>query len=121
MRLLFATAIGLTLLSAPAYAQDDERIDCVHAMVQRELNICADRDFRASDAKLNDVYRATMARLSGPEQERLRDEERGWIAVRDRQCNEEAEPNRGGSIFPMVYSGCLAEKTKARIRVLQSQ
>lgn len=112
----------IAMLSATAvHAQDDESIDCAHAMVQRELNICADRDYRAADARLNDVYHSVMVRLSGPAQDRLRNEERDWIAMRDRQCNAEAAPERGGTIFPMVYSGCLTEKTKARIKVLQSQ
>jgi uncharacterized protein YecT (DUF1311 family) len=115
-----ATAIAVLALFAAntAHADDDENIDCAHAMVQRDMNICADRDYRAADAQLNGAYRAAMARLDVPGRERLKAEERDWIAERDRRCKAEAAEERGGSIFPMVYSGCLTEKTKARTKVL---
>jgi uncharacterized protein YecT (DUF1311 family) len=118
MRAALAIAGALLLATAPARAQDDESVDCAHAMVQRDLNICADRDFRAADAQLNGAYRAAMARLDSDGRDRLRAEERDWIAGRDRHCNAEAAEERGGSIFPMVYSGCLTEMTKARTKVL---
>jgi uncharacterized protein YecT (DUF1311 family) len=115
-------AIVAVLAATAALAQDDENnIDCAHAMVQRDLNFCADRDYRAADSQLNGMYRATMARLDPARRAKLLTDERAWIVTRDRQCSKEAAPERGGSIYPMVYSGCLTEKTKARIKVLQAQ
>ena len=121
MRVVVILLAAMLFAPTTASAQDDEQIDCKNAMVQRDMNICADRDFQAADRALNNTYKAVMARLDGPSREKLRVEERGWIARRDKQCKAEAAPEGGGSIYPMVYSECLTKKTNARVKELRAK
>jgi uncharacterized protein YecT (DUF1311 family) len=41
--------------------------------------------------------------------------ERAWVAFRDAECEFDAADSIGGTIYPMIYSGCLERLTKARI------
>jgi uncharacterized protein YecT (DUF1311 family) len=102
--------------SAPAWADE---IDCAHAMVQQDMNICADRDYQKADGELNRAYKAAIAEQDGDGQKLLREAQRDWIKFRDAECAYEAAPNQGGSIYPMEYSGCLTGLTKARTRQIK--
>lgn len=110
---LFAVAPA-TLGLAPASAGT-----CTDPMDQSTMNICADKDYRAADAVLNKVYKRAMAAQDDTGRDLLRASERVWIAYRDAECKFEAAPNEGGSIYPMVYAGCLTRLTKARIADLR--
>jgi uncharacterized protein YecT (DUF1311 family) len=110
-------AAGLVLAAHGSAAQ--ARMDCAHAMVQRDINDCAIDEYRRVDVRLNDTYQAALARRSLPERLKLRAAQRIWIHVRDADCERESRPERGGSIYPTVYYSCLAEKTKMRTRELQ--
>lgn len=41
--------------------------------------------------------------------------EHAWVAFRDAECEFDAADNLGGSIYPMVHSGCLERLTQARL------
>ena len=56
---LFACLLAVRIAS-PALAQD---IDCETAMAQQELNACAEQDWEAADADLNDAYKRAMAEM----------------------------------------------------------
>jgi uncharacterized protein YecT (DUF1311 family) len=116
-----AILIAALALCAPALAHADEAdgIDCAHAMAQQDMNICADKDYQKADAALNRAYKAAMAGLGAPDRDLLRASERAWIGYRDAQCTFENAPNQGGSIYPMVYAGCLTTLTKARTKELK--
>ncbi|MDE1937695.1 MAG: lysozyme inhibitor LprI family protein [Alphaproteobacteria bacterium] len=94
--------------------------DCRNPTTQRDMNMCASQEYEAADQRLNQAYRQTMATLDDTSRERLRNAQRAWIGFRDRQCNAETAQNRGGSMFPMLYSGCMTRLTNARTRELQS-
>jgi uncharacterized protein YecT (DUF1311 family) len=107
------------VFAAPAPAGD---IDCNRALSQSAMNICADRDYRASDARLNATYTKLMSALGDIGfKAKLKASQRAWIEFRDRECTYQTADNEGGSIHPMVYAGCLARLTKARTRELESQ
>lgn len=105
----------------PATAQDDvDREDpCAGAGNQFELNQCAARARDKADAELNKVYRELMKGAEGAERVKLRSAQLAWIKFRDTQCDYESVGNKGGSIYPMVYSFCLARVTTARTKHLQ--
>ena len=42
--------------------------------------------------------------------------QRAWIAYRDSQCELAGFEARGGSMEPMLVSGCLADLTRKRAR-----
>lgn len=89
-------------------------------MTQNDMNYCADQDFRASDAKLDDTYKALLAKLSEPEKTQIKDAQRAWLSYRDAECKFTIRQNKGGSIYPMMWSGCLTEKTNARVKELRA-
>jgi len=113
-------ALTLTALAfaAPALAQN---IDCKNAMSQSEMNICADQDYRATDAKLNAAYAKLLA-VTGDEgfKAKLKIAQRAWISFRDSECTYETADNEGGSIHPLVYAGCLTRLTKERTKALSA-
>lgn len=95
-------------------------LDCGKATVQMELNVCADREFKNWDAKLNALYRTLLKNAEPKEQALLKAAERSWLAYRDSECAYEVSGSEGGSIQPMEYSNCLTAMTRARIAELKS-
>ncbi len=120
MRLrIAALALPLLLLAAPAAAREVDGVNCANAMAQNDMNICADRDFHKADAALNKTYQDTIKGLDAHTLDLLRKAQRAWVAFRDGECTYESAENEGGSIYPMVYSGCLTRLTKLRIQQLK--
>jgi uncharacterized protein YecT (DUF1311 family) len=118
--------LPLLVAAAPVFAQE---VDCSNAVMQREMNICAGRDFDAADTELNAVWKDARAAAKKIDAE-LPDELRGadkalfvaqraWIGYRDGQCELSGFEARGGSIEPMLISGCKATLTRARTKELQ--
>lgn len=131
--LLLATA--LVLLSAlMAAAQDGEpEVDCQNAQAQIEMNICAGRDYEAADEELNAAYKVTMAAARKMDEQAremgehyvgavdaLKRAQRAWIGYRDGQCELAGFEARGGSMEPMLVSGCLADLTRKRTAELKA-
>ena len=81
-----------------------------------------DRDprFARADAELNRVYKDVMAGLDARSQDLLKRAQRDWITFRDDECKYENVQNEGGSIYPLVYNGCLTTLTKDRIKQLKA-
>jgi uncharacterized protein YecT (DUF1311 family) len=129
-----AAAPALSLLlccTASADAQQPEP-DCRKAVTQMDLNICADQDYRAADAELNKTYRLAVAAMQATDKElgdidsayagaleALKKAQRAWIGYRDGQCELAGFEARGGSMGPMLVSGCLAELTRKRTAELK--
>jgi uncharacterized protein YecT (DUF1311 family) len=123
--LLFVVCL---VASASAFAED--KIDCANAMAQMEMNMCAYQDFERADAELNAVWKQAKASADELDSQENDDSrkgaaksllaaQRGWIAYRDGACELAGWEAHGGSMEPMVVSGCLAEKTRARTKELQ--
>ncbi len=114
-------AIPLILFTASATAGEADGIDCNHAITQIDMDMCAHKDYQAADKKLNDVYRAVMAALDDAGyQAKLKTAQRAWIQFRDTECTFEVAQNEGGTIYPMVYTGCVTKLTEARTKELQA-
>ena len=105
----------------PASAQE---VDCRNPMAQMEMTFCAEQDWMAADADLNEAYKAAMALLKGVDADlpadqqgavaHLRAAQRAWITFRDEACAAEGYLMHGGSAEPMVIYGCRAALTRAR-------
>ena len=104
--------VALLLACTPALADED----CNKAISQNEINRCAEDNYNAADRALNDAW----GRLPDGVKSKLRGEERDWIARRDMACKAEAAESEGGSMYPTLLFGCMAEKTKARTRELEA-
>jgi uncharacterized protein YecT (DUF1311 family) len=116
---LIAAALPLLLASAPALADEPDGIDCNTAVSQNDMNICADKDYRGADAALNRTWRDTIKGLDAHTLDLLRKSQRAWIQFRDAECTYQSAENEGGSIYPMVYAGCLTRLTKLRTQQLK--
>ena len=111
MRVLF----GLILIAA--FTSASRANECDNAMDQSTMNACADQSFKKADAELNAVYKKLQSRKNDDAEaaKLLIAAERAWVLFRDAECEFDAADNLGGSIYPMVYSGCLERLTQARI------
>jgi uncharacterized protein YecT (DUF1311 family) len=134
-RLLPAGVIvaGILAFAPLALAQEERQVDCENAMTQSDMNICANQDYEAADKELNAVYRTTMTAMQATDRqlgeidqndvgavEALKKAQRAWIGYRDGQCELAGFEARGGSMEPMLVSGCLADLTRKRTAELKS-
>ena len=99
--------VGLTMSASVTFA------DCPSAD-QQEMNHCAAAEYQKADAELTKIY----GKLDKTPE--LRAAERAWIAYRDAECAFESASNRGGSLEPMIQTGCMTTMTKQRIAILKA-
>lgn len=122
--------ISLMLLAAAA---QEPEIDCENPQYQVEMNFCAGKDYDAADAALNAQYKVTVAALKARDKdidrsydtqpthyETLLAAQRAWLTYRDQQCLSESFAARGGSMAPMLHSGCMARLAKERTEQLKA-
>ena len=115
MKLIYCTFLAL-LLATAATANN-----CDTTTAQQEMNRCADLEFQAVDAELNDAYADAVAYArelddagAGGVEDRLRIAQRAWVAYRDAACDADAFLFDGGSMMPLIYSSCLSRLTELR-------
>lgn len=122
-----AFLVATIVFCTPAAAQE---IDCENAMAQQEMTMCAHQDHEKADKELNDVWK--QARVAAKDMDAEQTDEamrgaekallaaqRGWIAYRDGHCELAGWEAHGGSMEPMLVSGCLAEMTRKRTTELR--
>jgi uncharacterized protein YecT (DUF1311 family) len=96
-------------------------LDCTNAQTQAEMNACAAQDAKIADQKLNEVYQQLRAAIANDAQkQRLVTAQLAWIAFRDKDCEYSQRRYDGGSIMPMIYSSCIAERSEQRTKELQA-
>ena len=116
----YVTAIALTFFIQPAQAThaDRAKADCQEAMTQIAMNQCAAETYQSEDDLLNQNYKALRAKQSTEEKEELKHVQLTWLKYRDQQCAFESARYEGGSIYPLIVSGCLHKLTMQRNSVL---
>ncbi|MFC4763898.1 lysozyme inhibitor LprI family protein [Dyella koreensis] len=80
---------------------------------QQETGNAIAHDYDLQDARLNAAYRKLVGSLDVAQRKALRDEERQWIAARDKVCGKGAVP--GGA----VKNACAVAKTSERADELE--
>lgn len=127
-RCLLGIAGILTIVNA-AYSQDvsaDEATlrpsyqACIEASqgVTLALNDCIGIEYAFQDKRLNAAYRQVRESLPKAERVRLRDEERTWIAQRDKACAPETD---GGTASLLDANQCQLDRTAARAAALEAR
>lgn len=113
----FLLALTPLLFTTAAYA-----VDCDNAADQATMNQCAAQQLKAADKELNALYQQINARLkSNPDSKKLLIEaQRSWIAFRDAECKFSSAGVEGGSVYPLIYSTCVTELTKARVETFKN-
>ena len=117
MRPMFVMLVVLTMAApSTALAQKCDPSD----ESQMGMTICANADYEAADAKLNEAYGKVVEALSDdPDGKKLlQTAQRVWIAFRDAECEFVNVDSKNGSIYPMLMSECLTELTEARTKQL---
>jgi uncharacterized protein YecT (DUF1311 family) len=89
--------------------------ECSNPTNQGMMTRCAQAEYAQVDAELNQRYQAVKGTLSADKQTDLVAAGRAWIAFRDADCEFVQSQFEGGSIQPMVYWGCLTQRTQDRI------
>ena len=97
-------------------------VDCDQASDQATMNQCAAQQNKAADKELNALYQQITARLKGsPDSKKLLvGAQRAWIGFRDAECKFSASGVEGGSVYPLIYSDCITELTKARVETFKN-
>jgi uncharacterized protein YecT (DUF1311 family) len=130
--LLIAGALALLVTGSAPPAAGEEAINCEDAKNTVEMNVCADKDFAAADAKLNGVYKTVIEHIADSDLEQpydrkswdeaMRVSQRAWVAFRDADCKG-AVPMEwsGGTGTSAAVAGCMAQKTLTRTKDLQER
>jgi uncharacterized protein YecT (DUF1311 family) len=111
--------LALTPLLFTTLAQ---AVDCDNATDQATMNQCAAQQHKAADKELNALYQQMTTRLkSNPDSKKLLiGTQRSWIAFRDAECKFSASAVEGGSVYPLIYSNCITDLTKARVETFKN-
>ena len=100
--------------------EDAEETACMDAdQSQQGMNMCAGEAYERADKALNVQWAKVMAGEGDKEEDKLLLEaQRAWLKYRDAHCLASAYSSLGGSIWPLLVSGCKAELTRQRTREL---
>jgi uncharacterized protein YecT (DUF1311 family) len=118
----------LMLAAAPAGPEES----CADPQTQLALNMCAYQDFQRADAAMNAQWRLTVAAAKADDRnldrsydrqpgyyDTLLAAQRAWLTYRDQHCLGASFAARGGSMAPMLVSGCKAALTGERTKQLK--
>jgi uncharacterized protein YecT (DUF1311 family) len=97
-------------------------VDCDNASDQATMNQCAAQQNATADKELNALYQQITSRFKGnPDNKKLLvGAQRAWVAFRDAECKFSASGVEGGSVYPLIYSNCTTELTKARVQTFKN-
>lgn len=76
---------------------------------------CSSDEFAYQDKRLNENYKKLMATLAGDARTKLRDEERAWLAEKQKRCSSGDEPGQGDLV---VSATCEVTETAKRANEL---
>jgi uncharacterized protein YecT (DUF1311 family) len=112
----FLLALTPLLFSTVAQA-----VDCDNATDQATMNQCAAQQNKEADKELNTLYQQITERLKdSPDSKKLLvGAQRAWIGFRDAECKFSASGVEGGSVYPLIYSNCITDLTKARVEAFK--
>ncbi|CAA6823885.1 MAG: Unknown protein [uncultured Sulfurovum sp.] len=120
------TIIGILLMLSTSTTLAKEPLDCLEkALTQKEMNNCANINFKEVDAELNRVYYAIQQKYIKNKAflKNLKEAQRLWIKLRDAdfsmQFPHSKEAGYYGSIFPLCADDYKAELTLKRIEFLK--
>ncbi len=82
--------------------------DCLDALAQTDMNLCASKEARKTERELEAVYKKLMKKIDPEDQARLRSAQSAWIVYRRKQCEFNTSGTIGGSVHPTVLAYCYA-------------
>lgn len=115
---IISPALALTLSSIATTPGWVQTVSCANPQTTSEISICAEREYRAADQKLNQVYRQLQSRLSRKQQQSMTTAQLAWIKFRDANCDYQRGQFAGGSLASSVNTSCLTGMTQQRTQEL---
>jgi uncharacterized protein YecT (DUF1311 family) len=127
------TFFALVVMSVAPYAASEEQPSPSEAQAFRPsfdkcvdgsegvtltMNNCLGAEYDYQDKRLNDAYQWLRKSLSGSARTALRDEERAWMASRDKSCAPDPD---GGTATMLDANQCQLHKTAARAAELEKR
>lgn len=82
---------------------------------QADMNYGAQQKYLIWDGTLNQLWQDLKGLLSDEEMRQLTNEELAWIKEKEQAALDAAAEYEGGSLYPAVYYGTLADLTKQRV------
>lgn len=107
----------ICLFAGPASGEPGP--DCKNSVTQLDMNLCASEAYSEADARLNKTYAKLVKALEPERVETLRMAQRAWVTFRERECAFAGSEVAGGSMQPMIVSGCARSLTEQRIKNLE--
>ena len=118
-----ALALVLGVLSVPALAADDEYRRCIDKSDGTNVawSECGYAMLKRADDRLNAAWKTAIAAMPGEASRKaLLDEQRAWIAYKEKSCTLYAGDDFGREGQVLSYPGCRADVIDARTKFLQS-
>jgi len=92
---------------------------CKDTVSTKDMQDCADAEYKKADADLNSVYQATLKKLKPEDAALLKKAERAWVAYRDAHCDAQYHLFAGGSIAAVSLTQCRTALTAARAKEIK--
>jgi uncharacterized protein YecT (DUF1311 family) len=123
LTVLLAALWGASALAGEAVDAPDP---CDDPMTQSAMNMCAFQDYQRADEALNAIWPRIREAAKRRDENAYSDEDRGlweavlegqrgWLTYREHHCAAEGFVVRGGSMEPLLVSGCKAGLTNKRV------
>jgi uncharacterized protein YecT (DUF1311 family) len=120
---LAASAVAAALLSAPEAAHAQAKgpsFDCSKAQGEVQQLVCKDEGLAALDRRLDEVYKAALAKARDDVPQLLRTEQRGWVKGRDECWKAKDGAYLTASWQAKDVRECVEGNYKIRISELQA-
>ena len=121
MKLSRICGLVVLIFVASVFGQGQKPEPCADAQSQAEMNICWGKEYKAADARLNQVYQQFVSKLDEEEKAQLKNAQLAWLKYRDANCDFVADQYKGGTMRPMIAAICLADVTNNRTSELKAQ
>jgi len=121
---IFTTFICFSTLSI-AFANNKDKTICEDPQTQFEMNNCANKGYKSTDEKLNQVYKLIQKKYANDSAflNKLKIAQKAWLQYRDAQLDmmypHKNENDYYGSVFGMCENNYLEKLTIERIKILQ--
>ncbi len=116
-----AVAVAAGLMTAAPGQAAGEKLNCKSPDTTYEMNMCAGRDFTATDGAMNALYKQLMAKYDAGNKKLLLAAQRSWLKFRDDECDYETALTVGGTIHSTMVTNCDTALTLERIKRLKAQ
>ncbi|NDV87827.1 DUF1311 domain-containing protein [Aurantimonas aggregata] len=124
MRLLLILVLLLAALPARADDEYDACLNDADASMQ-DMGACGAEWIDREDARLNEMWQALLDELPEASEEMLREEQRAWLAYRDKTCLFYLDAVEYGQVgrylsYPSCRAFVIAQRTEALGEIRES-